>query len=257
AGDVLSRTRARALKEHVLDKVGDAIGLRRLAAGTGFDPHAHSHRTQVLHALSQDDQAIRQYGTAKISLIIHFRQVEFDCRATEVIRHAAGYPAVMETRTRKTVLEVPGLQGKGKMLYADPSRDPGNQPTCPFRLRSPRSREPEAALWIGCSYAVCALSGFWRTCVAGSTARRSSLSATSCRSGLGDYAAEIPARTARRGRLGGRTTTDCANFPVRGRNGAVPCRAPKREFARKARDGGNGVDAGRRRRRDRRGIRFR
>jgi hypothetical protein len=31
---------------------------------------------QMLHALGQHDQAVRQYGTAKISLSVHRQQVE-------------------------------------------------------------------------------------------------------------------------------------------------------------------------------------
>ena len=79
AGDVLRRARARALEEHMLDKVRDAVGLRRLAARAAFDPHSHGHRTHILHALGQHDQAVRQYGAAKISFRGH-RHRFFDCR---------------------------------------------------------------------------------------------------------------------------------------------------------------------------------
>ncbi len=67
-GNLLRGAGAGALEEHVLHKVGDAVHLRRLAAGAGFDPHPHGHRTHVLHPLGQHDQAVRQYGAAKISL---------------------------------------------------------------------------------------------------------------------------------------------------------------------------------------------
>jgi hypothetical protein len=70
AGNVLRGAGACALEEHVLHKMGDAVGLRRLAAGAGFDPHAHGHRTHVLHALGQNDQAVRQLGAAKIALVV-------------------------------------------------------------------------------------------------------------------------------------------------------------------------------------------
>ena len=71
AGDVLGRTGARALENHVLDKVGDSVGLRGLATRTGLDPHPHRDRAEVFHPLGQNDQAIRQYGAAKISLGVH------------------------------------------------------------------------------------------------------------------------------------------------------------------------------------------
>ena len=38
------------------------------AARAGFDPDAHGDGTEMLHALGQDDQAVGQYSTAKISL---------------------------------------------------------------------------------------------------------------------------------------------------------------------------------------------
>ena len=68
AGDVLRGAGAGALEEHVLDKVGDAVGLGGLAAGAGLDPDAHGDGAQVIHALGQHDQAVRQYGAAKVSL---------------------------------------------------------------------------------------------------------------------------------------------------------------------------------------------
>ena len=68
AGNVLGRARAGALEKHVLDKVRDAVGLGGLAAGAGLDPHAHGHRTQMFHALGQNNQAVRQYGAAKVAL---------------------------------------------------------------------------------------------------------------------------------------------------------------------------------------------
>ena len=67
AGDVLGGAGARALEEHVLDKVGDAVGFGGFAAGAGLDPDAHGHGAQVFHALGENDQAVRQYSAAKIS----------------------------------------------------------------------------------------------------------------------------------------------------------------------------------------------
>ncbi len=55
AGNVLRRAGTGSLEEHVLDKVGDAVGLSGFAAGAGLDPDAHGHRVQVFHALGQHD----------------------------------------------------------------------------------------------------------------------------------------------------------------------------------------------------------
>ena len=71
ARNVLRGAGARAFEEHVLHEVRDAVGLGGLAARAGLDPHAHGHRAQMFHALGQHDQAVRQYGAAKISLSVH------------------------------------------------------------------------------------------------------------------------------------------------------------------------------------------
>ena len=79
AGYVLSGTGARSLEHHVLNEVRDAVGLSRLAAGAGLDPDAHCHRTQVFHPFGENNQAIRQYGAAKVSLSVHSHSIIFDC----------------------------------------------------------------------------------------------------------------------------------------------------------------------------------
>ena len=70
-GNLLRGAGVGAFEKHVLHKMRDAVGLRRFAAGTGFNPHAHGHRTHVLHALRQNDQAVRQLGAANVSLVGH------------------------------------------------------------------------------------------------------------------------------------------------------------------------------------------
>jgi 23S rRNA (adenine2503-C2)-methyltransferase len=89
AGYVLGGAGARALEEHVFHEMGDAIGLGGLAAGAGFDPHAHGYGAQVVHALGQDYQAVRQYGAAKVSLVCHRHWFRFDCRASGRVGHPA------------------------------------------------------------------------------------------------------------------------------------------------------------------------
>ncbi len=92
AGDVLGGARSSAFEEHVLDEVGDAVDFGGFAARAGFDPDAHGDRAQVIHALGQHDEAIRQYSAAKISLVYSFvRPVRFDCRLSE-LKTASGQP---------------------------------------------------------------------------------------------------------------------------------------------------------------------
>ena len=70
AGDVLGGAGAGALEDHVLDEVGDAVDFGSFAAGAGLDPDAHGHGAEMVHALGEHDQAVGQYGTAKISLSV-------------------------------------------------------------------------------------------------------------------------------------------------------------------------------------------
>ena len=51
-----------------------------LAAGAGLDPDTHGDGAEVFHALGENDQAVGQYGTAKVSLIGHRHSVVYDCR---------------------------------------------------------------------------------------------------------------------------------------------------------------------------------
>ena len=70
-GNVLRGAGAGALEEHVLDEMRDAVGFGGFAARAGLDPHAHGYGTQVIHALGQDDQTVRQYSAAKIAFCAH------------------------------------------------------------------------------------------------------------------------------------------------------------------------------------------
>ena len=137
AGNVLGGAGAGALEEHVLHKVGDAVGLRRLAAGAGLDPHAHGHRTQVLHALGQHDQAVRQYGAAKISLSGHRHPVRFDCRATG----RKGHLLVFKTACAPKVSSETGRQRqsvRARMKYWSLSLTMRRKPSQLVRLDCPR-----------------------------------------------------------------------------------------------------------------------
>ncbi len=78
---LLRGARARALEEHVLHKVRDAVHLRGLAARARFDPHAHGHRTQS--GPCAPSERIRPFGN---TVRRRFRsafigiQSNFDCR---------------------------------------------------------------------------------------------------------------------------------------------------------------------------------
>ena len=76
AGDVLGGAGTRALEEHVFDEMRNPVGFGGLAAGAGLDPYAHGHRTQVIHALGQDNQAVWQYGSAEVSFSRHRHQFD-------------------------------------------------------------------------------------------------------------------------------------------------------------------------------------
>src|ERR1700733_5988279 len=69
--NVLRRARSCPLENHVLDKMRDAIGLCRFTPRARLNPDTHGHRTQVLHALSENDQAVRQDSAAEISFGFH------------------------------------------------------------------------------------------------------------------------------------------------------------------------------------------
>ena len=60
AGDILRRTSRGALEEHVLDKMRDAVSLWLLVPGASLDPDSNRGRTNLLHLLSQNDEAIGQ-----------------------------------------------------------------------------------------------------------------------------------------------------------------------------------------------------
>ena len=76
AGDVQRGAGTRAFEDHVFHEVGDAVDFGGFAAGTGFDPDAHGDGAEMFHALGENNQAVRQYGTAKVTLICHGHSVE-------------------------------------------------------------------------------------------------------------------------------------------------------------------------------------
>src|ERR1035437_6829418 len=50
-GDLLGAARGGPLEDHVLNKVGYSVSLRRLLAGAGVEPDSHGHRPHMLHVL--------------------------------------------------------------------------------------------------------------------------------------------------------------------------------------------------------------
>src|SRR6185436_11163129 len=103
---------SRAFEKHVLDEVGNAVDVSGLAARTRFDPDAHGHRAQVIHALSQHDESIRQYSAAKISLVIHLSSGQVRFRFSELKRRTATDCARQNKGKLGAGDTVPKLQGR-------------------------------------------------------------------------------------------------------------------------------------------------
>ena len=57
-GQFFPRCGLRPFEHHVLDKMGDAVPLQVFVAGTGLDPYPDRGRAEVLHFLSDKDEAI-------------------------------------------------------------------------------------------------------------------------------------------------------------------------------------------------------
>src|SRR5580700_197331 len=67
AGNLLGSAVLGAFEDHVLDEVGDAVRLRRLIAGTSFEPNADGSRADVLHLLSDYGEAVGQYLATNVA----------------------------------------------------------------------------------------------------------------------------------------------------------------------------------------------
>jgi len=52
-----------AFEDHVLDEVRDAVPVRVFVARTGLQPYADGSGAEVLHALGDDGEAVRQHLT--------------------------------------------------------------------------------------------------------------------------------------------------------------------------------------------------
>src|ERR1700722_1144314 len=75
AGDLFGGAVLGAFEDHVLDKMGDAIGLRRLVARTGFEPDADRGRADVLHLLGDNSQTVRENLTANIANFLYHDEI--------------------------------------------------------------------------------------------------------------------------------------------------------------------------------------
>ncbi len=67
AGKLLRRAGGGALEDHVLEEVGDAVGLGGFVAGAGVEPDAHGDRAQGGHAFGEDAEAVGQGGGADVA----------------------------------------------------------------------------------------------------------------------------------------------------------------------------------------------
>jgi hypothetical protein len=57
-GDLLGCTLLAALKEHVFDKMRDAIEVRTLLTGARPDPHPQAHRADMGHELGDNPDSV-------------------------------------------------------------------------------------------------------------------------------------------------------------------------------------------------------
>ena len=71
ARNVLGRAGLGTLEDHVFHKMRDAIQLCDFMPRAGAYPHAHSHGANMLHALRQDCQPVRQDGPLHTAFVRH------------------------------------------------------------------------------------------------------------------------------------------------------------------------------------------
>jgi hypothetical protein len=92
AGNLLGSAVLGAFEDHVLDKMGDAVDLRRLVAGTGLEPNADGGGADVLHLLGDDGEAVGQHLTPNIAdFFCHINaRVELPQRYATILTHLAG-----------------------------------------------------------------------------------------------------------------------------------------------------------------------
>ncbi len=72
ASDALRGAGFRPFKDHVLDKMRDAIQLRHFVTGAGAHPDAHGDGADVLHAFGEDNESTGKDSTANIAFFSHF-----------------------------------------------------------------------------------------------------------------------------------------------------------------------------------------
>src|ERR1035441_7440031 len=66
--DVFRATRLRALEEHVLNEVGQAILLLRLTSRSGVDPEPNRHGSDMRHPFCNDTETVGKNGRFDIAL---------------------------------------------------------------------------------------------------------------------------------------------------------------------------------------------
>ena len=67
AGDLLRATRERALEEHVLDEMADAVLVWSLAARAARDPDAGGHRSHVGHRFGDNANSVGQQRSSNLA----------------------------------------------------------------------------------------------------------------------------------------------------------------------------------------------
>ena len=152
AGDVQRGPGTRAFEDHVFHEVGDAVDFGGFAPGTGFDPDSHGDGAEMFHALGENNKAVRQYRTAKVTLICHGHSIDFDCRRSVCrrlsVRHLCSNTRIsnLPGRSREAARDV-------EMLYAGPSRD-RKLPIHPIRRQEQARWKPAKFIWPECGGAV-------------------------------------------------------------------------------------------------------
>ncbi len=66
-GNSFRRTIRGSLEDHMLDKMGEPVGSRFFIPGARLNPDADGNRTQMLHLLGDDGQAVRQHLSMNVA----------------------------------------------------------------------------------------------------------------------------------------------------------------------------------------------
>jgi hypothetical protein len=111
----------------VLDEVGDAVGFSRLTAGAGLDPYAHGYGAEMFHTLGKHNEAVGQYGAAKVAFVVGHHRFIFDCRSIGLGRFSTRLEVMLQDCQRglKTTRHPGDRAAEDQIDYAEPSDESG------------------------------------------------------------------------------------------------------------------------------------